>query len=231
MAEENKPSPEPGTRQRRRERTKVLILQAAESLLAEGGLQNMTMANIAHRAAYSKPAIYEYFTGLEEILSELADAGFIRLGERVQAIPTALSPEEQIMAACRAMLEYASENMELYQLMFTHIIFARQERPLPADGSDTQAAYLAVSRIIQNGIAQGVFKTRPGFDGGAMLYLCWVTVHGMASLKQKLLEEVGLVNMQQYQAEVFQILIHNLKGVAPGEKDGAVVQGLHENSR
>jgi AcrR family transcriptional regulator len=202
------------TRERRRERTKVVILQAAEDLLIEGGLQNMTLANIAHRAAYSKPAIYEYFKGIEDILNELANAGFIRLGEMVKAVPETLPPEERAIAACRAVLQFAYENVELYQLMFTHIIFTNnmQDWNLQDTRKETQAAYQAVSEIIQDGIDQGVFKTRPGFDRGAMHYMCWVMVHGMASLKRKLLEEVGL-DVQQYQAEMFHIMINNLKGV------------------
>jgi AcrR family transcriptional regulator len=204
----------PTTRERRRERTKSIILQAAEELLGEGGLQNMTLANIANRAAYSKPSIYEYFTGIEDILNELVNSGFIRLGKLVKAVPGTLSPEEQLIAAFYCILQFAEENAELYQLMFTHIIFKNNGQDLDSHGAskDTQAAYLAAAEIIQSGIDQGVFKTRPGFDHNAMIYLCWVTVHGMASLKPNLLAEVGM-DGRQHQAVLVNLILNNLKGI------------------
>ena len=207
-------------RARRRARTRTVILRAAEELLAEGGLQLVTLANIAKRAAYSKPAIYEYFVGLEDILIELSREGFIRLGERVTAIDAGLAPEARLLAVCRAMLQFAAENAELYQLMFTHIIFTNNglDRDWQALRAQTQVAYTTAAEVIQQGIAAGVFKPRPDFDGGAMLYMCWTMLHGMASLKRDLVREVGL-DVDTYQAAMFALMLNNLKGVAPGGTD------------
>jgi AcrR family transcriptional regulator len=204
-------------RERRRERTKQSILLAAETLLAEGGLQNLTLANIAHRAEYSKPAIYEYFTGIEDILIELSNNGFIRLGEHIKAIDPALPPEERLLATSHSFLQFAVENPELYQLMFTHIIFTNTvlDRDWPEVHKKTQVAYYAAAEIIQDGITQAVFKERPNFDHGAMLYLCWVTLHGIASLKRELVKEVGL-DVDKYQAFMLQLMLNNLKGTLPG---------------
>ena len=212
MAIEKKQSP----RERRRERTRQAILLAAEALLAEGGLQNVTLANIAHRAEYSKPALYEYFSGIEDILIDLSNLGFIRLGERIKAIDSSLSPEERILAVCHAFIGFAADNSELYQLMSTHIIFTNigLERDWPELHKETQVAYFAAMEIIQDGIAQGVFKEWANFDSGAMLYMCWVTLHGMVSLKRELVKEIGL-DVDKYQKVMFKLLINNLKGCLP----------------
>ncbi len=204
-------------RERRRERTKQAILLAAEALLAEGGLQNVTLANVALRAEYSKPALYEYFSGIEDILIELSNNGFIRLGERIRAIDSQVSPEERLLAVCHTFLEFAAENAELYQLMFTHIIFTNMglDRDWPELHKETQVAYYAAMEIIQDGIKQGVFKARPDFDSGAMLYMCWTTLHGIASLKRELIKEVGL-DVDKYQAVMIQLLVNNMKGALPG---------------
>jgi AcrR family transcriptional regulator len=198
-------------RQKRRERTRASILQAAEDLLAEGGLQNASLANIAKRVEYSKPAVYEYFSGIEDILIELTNDGFIRLGELVRAIDPTLPPEDRVMAACRVILHFAAQNPELYQLMFSHIIFKNDgpDRDWAELHKKTQVAYFAVVEIIHEGIDQGIFKTGPGFDSGAMLYLCWVTVHGIASLKRELVIEVGL-DVDKYQETVLQMMLSQL---------------------
>jgi AcrR family transcriptional regulator len=203
-------------RERRRERTRVLILQTAEQLLAEGGLQKLTLAELAHRAAYSKPAIYEYFSGIEDILIELTNTGFVRLGEQVQTVSEVLPPDERLRAIANTILQFATDNVELYQLMFTHIIFSpgRFDQRWAEARGDTQLSYRIASQVIQQGIDQNIFKTRPDFDHKAMVYMCWVVVHGMASLKSGLVREVGL-NMPYNHELVLSFLINNLKGILP----------------
>lgn len=212
MPAEQKPTP----RERRRERTKALILEAAEMLLAEGGLQNATLIHISRRAGYSKPALYEYFSGIEDILIELSNQGFMRLGERIRSVDSALAPDERLLAASRVFLQFAAENAELYQLMFSHIIFS--DNTLDRDWQEvrqkTRVAYYAAHEIIQDGIQQGIYKTRSGFDGGAMLYLCWVTLHGIASLKRELAMSMDL-DVERYQAAILQLMLANLRGSLP----------------
>lgn len=204
------------TRERRRERTRVLILQTAEQLLAEGGLQKLTLAELAHRAAYSKPAIYEYFGGIEDILIELTNTGFVRLGEQVKAVPEDLPPDERLLTISHTILQFAADNVELYQLMFTHIIFSpgRFNQRWAEASMDTQASYRIASQVIQDGIDQGIFKTRPGFGQDAMVYMCWVVVHGMASLKSSLVREVGL-DMHHNHDQVLSFLLNTLQGIPP----------------
>ncbi|NOH03360.1 MAG: TetR/AcrR family transcriptional regulator [Chloroflexi bacterium] len=204
------------TQERRRERTRALILQIAEQILAEGGLQKLTLAEIAHRAAYSKPAIYEYFSGIEDILIEIGNAGFVRLGEQLQAVPDTLPPDERLRAIGHAYLQFAADNVELYQLMFTHIIFSpgRFDRRWAEAHTNTQLSFRIASQVIQQGIDQGIFKTRPGFDRNVMVYACWVVIHGMASLKSSLVREVGL-EMPHNHDLMLTLLINNMKGAPP----------------
>lgn len=206
------PEKEQTHRERRRDRTRSVILQAAESLLAEGGLQNMTLANIANRAEYSKPALYEYFTGIEDILIELTNNGFIRLGEIIRAVDHSLPPEARLEESFHAFLNFAAENPELYQLMLTHIIYTNNgpDRDWPELQKKTKVAYFAVSEIIEEGIKQGIFKVQPGFDQGAMFYMCLVTLHGIASLKREMVKELGL-DVDRHQATVIQLLLENIK--------------------
>lgn len=213
-------------RERRRERTITLILQAAEDLLAEGGLQNLTIAELAHRAAYSKPAIYEYFAGIEDILIELTNTGFVRLGERVKEVSENLPPDERFLGIVNAILTFAADYVELYQLMFTHIIFSpgRFDQRWEEANTDTQASYRIASEVIQDGIDQGIFKTRPGFDHDAMIYMSWVVVHGMASLKSGLIREVGL-DMPHNHEQVVKFLLNTLKGILPDERSIPILPG------
>jgi|WetSurMetagenome_2_1015567.scaffolds.fasta_scaffold499810_2 AcrR family transcriptional regulator len=196
------------TRQRRRVRTKSIILQAAQELLTENGLENLTLTEIAHRAAYSKPAIYEYFEGIENILYELSNQGFIQLGERLKSISRELLPDERLIATGYTTIRFAEENRELYKLMFTRVV------PDPRDfgmRSETQTPFQFLAETIQEGIKQGMFKTRPDFDWKTMAYISWTMVHGMASLKKTLLDELEF-DIEKNRADALNFLVQSLKG-------------------
>lgn len=64
---ENLPVPERWTRERRVEHTRNLLLDAAEKLFAERGLEGAALEDIADAAGYTRGAIYAHFGGKEEL--------------------------------------------------------------------------------------------------------------------------------------------------------------------
>ncbi|MEN9748731.1 MAG: hypothetical protein RLZZ603_1423 [Actinomycetota bacterium] len=54
-----------------RDSRQVAILEAAQSLIAEGGLEAVGMAALAAATGLSRPAIYQYFASREHVLAEL----------------------------------------------------------------------------------------------------------------------------------------------------------------
>lgn len=124
----------------------------------------MTLAELAHRAEYSKPSIYEYFGGIEDILIELTNTGFVRLGEHVKEVQKNLPPDERVLGVVNAILKFSTDYVELYQLLFTHIVFSpgRFDQRWQDAKADTEASYRIASEVIQEGIDQGIFKTPQG---------------------------------------------------------------------
>jgi AcrR family transcriptional regulator len=64
---------EPWTRERRLERTRSLLLDAAEEVFAEKGFIPATLDDIAKAAGYSKGAIYKYFATKEDLFLAASD--------------------------------------------------------------------------------------------------------------------------------------------------------------
>jgi AcrR family transcriptional regulator len=64
---------EPWTRERRLERTRKLLLDAAEEVFAEKGFIPATLDDIAKAAGYSKGAIYKYFSTKEDLFLAASD--------------------------------------------------------------------------------------------------------------------------------------------------------------
>jgi AcrR family transcriptional regulator len=61
------------TRERRLERTRSLLLDAAEEVFAEKGFIPATLDDIAKAAGYSKGAIYKYFATKEDLFLAASD--------------------------------------------------------------------------------------------------------------------------------------------------------------
>ena len=64
---------EPWTRERRLERTRSLLLDAAEEVFAEKGFISATLDDIAKAAGYTKGAIYKHFATKEDLFLAVSD--------------------------------------------------------------------------------------------------------------------------------------------------------------
>ncbi|MBO0852489.1 MAG: helix-turn-helix transcriptional regulator, partial [Nocardia sp.] len=61
------------TMERRLERTRLLLLDAAEVVFAEKGFMAATLDDIAHTAGYTKGAIYKHFATKEDLFLAVSD--------------------------------------------------------------------------------------------------------------------------------------------------------------
>ncbi|HEY9312481.1 TetR/AcrR family transcriptional regulator [Williamsia sp.] len=61
------------TRERRLERTRTLLLDAAEEVFAEKGFTPASLDDIARAAGYTKGAIYKHFTAKEDLFLAVSD--------------------------------------------------------------------------------------------------------------------------------------------------------------
>lgn len=111
------------TYKRRREREKqvlrdAILLAAREIALAEGW-SSVSIRKIADRIEYSPPTIYEYFANKEALLLVLMLEGFARLRREMNvARAAAPDPQSKLEAITTAYWRFASENPELYEVMY-----------------------------------------------------------------------------------------------------------------
>lgn len=85
------------TKERRLERTRALLLDAAEEVFAEKGFAAATLDDIAHAAGYTKGAIYKHFSVKEELFLAVSDRYWRRYFDNfaeVLSTVTAVGPRE-----------------------------------------------------------------------------------------------------------------------------------------
>ncbi|MBX5458144.1 MAG: TetR/AcrR family transcriptional regulator [Thermogemmatispora sp.] len=193
-------------RERRRARTKQLILSAAEEILNEKGPEALSMRELASRIEYSPAALYEYFGSKEEIITALCEKTLIGLAEVLSEIPPQLPPAERLLRAGLTYLRFARAFPQQYLLTFSS---GRSEQN-PLHLVEASQAYNLLRQIIADGIDQGVFLPRPDYGLAEMTYHCWAIVHGMAMLHLTLLSSEGQ-NLEDLHERVLRGLIAGLQ--------------------
>jgi AcrR family transcriptional regulator len=112
---------------RHRYRTQVRdeVKRAALRQLAEGGPQALSINAIAKELGVSGPALYRYFSGRDELLTELVVDAYDDLGEAVgdAATRTRGRPSrDRLRAFARAYREWATTQPHRYGLLFAEPI-------------------------------------------------------------------------------------------------------------
>lgn len=157
--------------------TETAILEAARDLLAEGGIDVLSMRAVAARVGVSATAIYNYFENKQALVESVISIGFERfdnyLREAVADRPKG-SPE-RLAALGEAYIRFALENREYFRVLFaTHSELPRDIEELP-EGS----GYALFRQSVIDAMEVGTIRqTDPDL---VVLYL-WTLVHGLVTL-------------------------------------------------
>lgn len=97
-----------------------LILQAAEALLRERRVHELTMDDVAEAAAVGKGTIYNHFQNKDDLLFEIAVHGFEDLCEVVANTPaTGLFPE-RLTSLCQHISDFFDKRRPVIRMIHEH---------------------------------------------------------------------------------------------------------------
>jgi AcrR family transcriptional regulator len=88
-----------GRRRRHDARTASALLDAAERILHDGGVEALSVRSVAARISTSTRAVYSVFGSKEQLLVALGVRAFERLGAGVAALPVTDDPAADLVAA------------------------------------------------------------------------------------------------------------------------------------
>ncbi len=100
----------PGLRERRREETLAAIRAAAHRELVEHGAAALSLRAVARDVGMAVSALYRYYAGRDELLTDLVVAGFTAQADAVQEALT--SAREPVAAVGAALWAYRSWSLE-----------------------------------------------------------------------------------------------------------------------
>lgn len=129
------------------EQTRVHLLAAAEHLLAERGLDAVSVRATADAAGTSTRAVYALFGSKEGLVQALAQRTYELLMETIDTVPQTGDPADDLISgSVYGFRRFALEHPELFHLFFT----MQMQRPRLGDEADAtriQALTQLIARV------------------------------------------------------------------------------------
>jgi AcrR family transcriptional regulator len=157
---------------------RAALLDAAEAILEEGGVEAFTLRECARRAGVSHAAPAHHFGDARGLLSACAAGGFARLSalmtDYMARVPD--DPDARLMATGQAYIDFALAHRALFQLMFRRDRLADTHAELADSGSGAFGClqHAMAASMAAHGVPPDEAPTRSLF--------AWSMVHGYATL-------------------------------------------------
>jgi AcrR family transcriptional regulator len=154
------------------------LLRAAESELAEKGVEAFSLRGCARRAGVSHAAPAHHFPTADHLLTALAGVGFARLtaSMRRHAEAAAPEPEARLIALGLGYIAFAEADPALFKLMFG------SDRPSHDDAAFKDCASAAFGTLVDAVAAIRGAPPLASAEGTRQLSAAWAVVHGLAHL-------------------------------------------------
>jgi AcrR family transcriptional regulator len=143
---------------------KHAILEASLELIAQHGLEGLTLRAVAQRLGVSHAAPVYHFATRADLIGALAERGFVGFSK---ALDAAFQGEVKgrLLRVGRAYLEFALANPSLYRIIF---------------GSELSSASTLSAELTQASQRALDFLAQAA---GPHAILCWAVVHGLVGLR------------------------------------------------
>lgn len=163
---------------RKRAATRESIIDAAEALLEQGGLDAVTLPAVSERADVALQTIYNRVGTRDAVLLAVAERALAANRTYMdEAYASPGTPEERVLAAATAYAQFAVERPNQFRLLSAPPDLPEALTRI-ADLTDEQNGKLAT--LIRDGIAEGA--VRADIDPDQTATLLWAAVNGVLSL-------------------------------------------------
>ena len=152
------------------------VLEAAVDLMSREGIAALSMREVARRAGLSHQAPYHHFRNREGILAAIAEDGFRRLNQRLEAV-SGRNAAARMIAGGRAYVDFALSHPAHFQVMFRPELVDLEKYPSARAeaGKGFSILQFRVDQLVRE-------KLIPRRHAAGMVTLSWAFVQGLSSL-------------------------------------------------
>ena len=176
------------------------VVAAARTAIVKNGVEKFSLRRLASDLGVTAPALYAYVRGKEELVGAVAESEFQRFMERLASVEDA-EPLARIRADCRAYVDHARENPELFKLMF-QFRPVLTETPRGDEFAPATRSFERASSAVEAAVAAGLFASDDALTASLSI---WTAMHGLVSLIQS-----GAQFTPEQEEQIFETLMHSL---------------------
>lgn len=191
-------------KEREKEQKRSLMLEAAEALILEKGLDNLNMTEVADRAEVSKGSLYQYFESKTDLVLGICDKATGLLTKEIQKVLTQDKPGiELVHMIGSTFMSFVTQHPEYFRAMKFHDNLKEtsdleDSTFLDSCSTNMQSSFTCMVRAIQIGMQDGSINS--SYDPKELALILWATSHGMVSMAYQhqntqhfnLLNELGI---------------------------------------
>jgi AcrR family transcriptional regulator len=142
------------------ERSRDAVLDAAETLLAAGGPESVTVRAVAAEVGESTRVVYSQFASMAALMGSLGARGFQMVADLVNQVPTTDDPlDDLVEVGAGAFRRFAIEYPHLFRITFHQV--SSEITHQPDARVALQAAYTALAARFEHAVEQGALPPRP----------------------------------------------------------------------
>lgn len=158
---------------------KESCVQAAHEFIAEKGIENLSMRDVARRLEVSHQAPYRHYPSKDHLLAAVIARCFREFATFLDERPTFDNPDDELAALGKQYIAYASSHPLEYRLMFgTTWPDTAEDTELI---KDAQHAFNVLRKVLQRIHGTGKAK-KEKIDLDAMFI--WSNLHGLVTITQ-----------------------------------------------
>lgn len=165
--------------QRRYEKTRQGILNAARSLLLEEGLDAISMRTLADKVDYSPAALYKYFANKDEIIAALRQEAWALMANFEPDFPPGMSMADMFVHSGKNYIQFASQYPEYYLLLMD----TTETGPDSMQEFVQLPNFIGLQQFAEAILASGEFELPEGYNAYHLALLSWFVVHGISLLR------------------------------------------------
>ena len=178
----------PTPSERRFEKNRQAILDAARSIIMEHGVDGLSMRTLADLVDYSPAALYKYFKDKDEILDELTTEAWMLSAEYNQRhMPASEEPVTILMQSGANIYEFAKEYPAQYQLMMS----STRTSPKSLEEFMEHENFKGLRLLLAQSADSGQLRLPEGFTPDLLAFALWFLIHGASILRGSLMREFG----------------------------------------
>jgi TetR/AcrR family transcriptional regulator, fatty acid metabolism regulator protein len=135
------------------------IIETAIKLIAEKGIQNLTIRNLSEEIGVTEPALYRHFDNKLEILKAVIKYFRIKMQPAIKNLDKSINSLNKIESFILEHLKIISQNPNFAKVIFSEANFQNEENLILKMNNMMKQSHIILETVVQSGQSRNEIRT------------------------------------------------------------------------